>query len=65
MPGLRKEKDSLDSPSVNRAIDENIAATLDLSLQSQPPSSVIDVAIAGRSLREPNAGHTADHPPDP
>lgn len=65
MPGLRKEKDSLDSPSVNRAIDENIAATLDLSLQSQPPSSVIDVAIAGRSLQEPNAGHTADHPPDP
>jgi hypothetical protein len=67
MPGLRKEKDTLDSPSANRAIDENVTSNLDLSLQPQPPSSVTDsaVAIADRSLQEPNAGGTAGRPPDP
>src|SRR6266702_4334427 len=33
-PGLRKEKDALDSPSVNRAIHANTTATLDFLLRS-------------------------------
>ena len=67
MPGLHKEKDTLDSPSANCAVDENVTGTLGLSLQSQSPSSATDlaVAIAGRSLHEPNAGRTADLPRDP
>ena len=64
--GVSVEHDSrntLDLPLVNRAIDASTIAT------PQPPSlsSVTDsdVAIVGRSLREQNAEHTADHPPGP
>ncbi len=62
-PGLRKERDALDPPSVNGAIH----ATLDLPPQSRSLPSVTDsdVAIAGRSLREPNGERTGDHPPHP
>ncbi len=65
-PGLGKEEDALDPPSesVNRATHANTMATLDFLPQL---SSVTDpdVAIAGPSLREPDAGRTRDHPPDP
>ncbi len=66
-PGLSKEKDALDPPSVNRAIHANTMATLDLSPQSPslPLVNDSDVAIAGRSLREPNAERTGDHRPYP
>lgn len=65
-PGLHKEQDVLAPPSVNRSIHPNTMATLDLPLQSPALPSITDsdVAIAGRSLREPNAEHTADRPPD-
>ncbi len=65
-PGLRKEKDALDPPSVNHAIHANDMATLDLPPQSPslPPVTDSDVAIVGRSLREPNAERTGGRPPD-
>ncbi|KAH9009747.1 hypothetical protein EDB83DRAFT_2452408 [Lactarius deliciosus] len=60
-----KEKDSIESPSVDREKHANtITAKLDF-----PPhlSSVTDpgVATAGRSLRESNSECTGDHPPHP
>jgi len=66
-PGLRKEKDSLDPPSVNCAIHPNTMNTLDLPPQSSSLSSVTDsdVAITGRSLRESNAERTGDRRPHP
>ncbi|KAF8260514.1 hypothetical protein EI94DRAFT_1748217 [Lactarius quietus] len=62
----RRDQHVLDPPSVNRTIDPNTSATLDISPQSQPLSSVTDseMDVAGRSTREPNAGHTKDDPPD-
>ncbi len=66
-PGLRKEKDALDPPSVNRAIHANTMATLDLPPQSLSLSSVTDsdMAIACHSLRELNAERKGDHPSHP
>jgi len=63
-PGLRKEKDALGPPLVNRA---NNMATPDLPPQSPslPSATGSDVAIAGPSLRELNAERTGDHPPHP
>ncbi|KAI9451762.1 hypothetical protein BJY52DRAFT_1351305 [Lactarius psammicola] len=65
-PGLRKEKDFLDTPSVtaNRAIHTS-TATLDLPPQSRSLLSATDsdVPTAGPSLREPNAKLTGDHLP--
>ena len=67
MPDLPKKKEALDPLSVNRAIDTNNIATPDHSPQSPPAPSVtdLDIAITAVSLREPNAGHTGDHPPGP
>jgi hypothetical protein len=64
--GLYNPMDALDSRSSNRAIDANSAASIDLTSQSPPLSTVpdSDVAIAGRSLQESNAEHTED-PPNP
>ncbi|KAI9435009.1 hypothetical protein BJY52DRAFT_1333260 [Lactarius psammicola] len=61
-PGLCKETDALDLPLVNHAIH---ASTLEHPLQSPSLPSVADsdVAVAGRSLWEPNAELSGDDPP--
>lgn len=67
MPDLHSEMDALDPPLANREIHANTMATLDLSPQSPPLPSVTDleVAIAGRSLREPSVEHIEDNRLDP
>jgi len=66
-PGLLKEKDALDPPSLNRAIHSNTIATLDLPPQSPSlqPVTDSDVAIASPSQKEPNAERTGDHSSHP
>ncbi|KAF8257264.1 hypothetical protein EI94DRAFT_1818439 [Lactarius quietus] len=53
--GSHEDKDALDPPSVNHTIRANTMATLD------HPTPVTDMAIAGLSWRESDAGHTGDH----
>ncbi|KAH9020775.1 hypothetical protein EDB84DRAFT_1514283 [Lactarius hengduanensis] len=69
MPGLRKEKDIADPPSLNRVIPANTRATLNLPPQSLslPLVSDPDATTAGLSPRErePYAKHTGDHPRHP
>ncbi|KAI9445689.1 hypothetical protein BJY52DRAFT_1315439 [Lactarius psammicola] len=62
-PGFRKE----DPLSVNCEIHANTIATRDLPPQSAslPLVTNSDIAIAGLSLREPNAELTGDRPVDP
>ncbi|KAH9054591.1 hypothetical protein EDB83DRAFT_2316342 [Lactarius deliciosus] len=66
-PGLRKENDTIDSPSVNRVIPANTRATLDLPPQylSLPPVTDPDATTAGLPPREPDAEHTGDYPRHP
>ncbi|KAI9449218.1 hypothetical protein BJY52DRAFT_1420068 [Lactarius psammicola] len=56
-PSLRKEKDTLNPPSVNHAIHANTMDSLYLPPQSPslPSATDSDVAIVGCSLQEPNA----------
>ncbi len=63
-PGLRKEKDALDPPSVNRVTNANTIAALDLPSRSRSLPSVTDsdVAIVGLSLRTPNTERIGDYP---
>ena len=66
MLALHEEMDAIDPPSVNRAIHSNTMAIPDPPPQSPSLPSVTDsdVAITGRSLREPNVERTEDRPPD-
>ncbi|KAF8256953.1 hypothetical protein EI94DRAFT_1709866 [Lactarius quietus] len=63
--GSREDKDTLDSPSVSRAIQANTMAILGLPPQPPPPSlpPATHVAIAGPSRRDSDVGKTEDHPP--
>ncbi|KAH8993867.1 hypothetical protein EDB86DRAFT_2830039 [Lactarius hatsudake] len=66
-PGLRKDKDVVDPPWVNRAIHANTMSTL--YPPPQPPSLLSvtdsDVVITGRSPRGPIPERTGDHLPHP
>ncbi|KAH9027119.1 hypothetical protein EDB84DRAFT_1439936 [Lactarius hengduanensis] len=66
-PGLRKDKDAVDPPSVNRAIHGNTMSTPypPPESPSQPSVTDSDVVITGRSPRGPLAipERTGDHPP--
>ncbi|KAH9012079.1 hypothetical protein EDB84DRAFT_1537406 [Lactarius hengduanensis] len=66
-PGLRKDKDALDLPSVNRAIHGNTMSSLYPPPQSPSLPSVADsdVVITGCSPRGPIPERTGDHPPHP
>jgi hypothetical protein len=67
--GSRKEKDALNPPSVHHAIDANDIPipTPDLPPPSPslPPATDLDVSATLRSLKEPDAELTGDHPPGP
>ncbi|KAI9445695.1 hypothetical protein BJY52DRAFT_1315474 [Lactarius psammicola] len=66
-PEFHKKEDALDPHSVNWEIQANTIATRDLPPQSAslPLVTNSDIAIAGPSLREPNAERTGDSPVDP
>ncbi|KAH9027125.1 hypothetical protein EDB84DRAFT_1609050, partial [Lactarius hengduanensis] len=68
-PGLRKDKDAVDPPSVNRAIHGNTMSTPypPPESPSQPSVTDSDLVITGRSPRGPLAiaERTGDHPPHP
>ncbi|KAH9012923.1 hypothetical protein EDB84DRAFT_1534405, partial [Lactarius hengduanensis] len=68
-PGLRKDKDAVDAPSVNRAIHGNTMSTPYPPPQSpsQPSVTDPDLVITGRSPRGPLTipDQTGDHPPHP
>ncbi|KAH9067575.1 hypothetical protein EDB87DRAFT_8438 [Lactarius vividus] len=66
-PGLCKEQDTLDHPSVDRINHANAMTTLDLPPQSRSLPSVTDsdVAIAIPSLQESNAECTGHNSPRP
>ncbi|KAH9057280.1 hypothetical protein EDB87DRAFT_1632664 [Lactarius vividus] len=65
-PGLRKDTDALDTPSMNREIRANTVPALDLPPQPSSLSSVTDsdIAIASPSMG-PNAERTGRRPPHP
>ena len=58
--GSRKDEDALDSPPIICATHAGNVAILDLPSQLQPLSLATDVAIAGPSHQEPDAGHAGD-----
>jgi len=67
-PAFRTGNDAIDSLSEYHVIDVNAMPTLVIPPQSPslPSATDPDVAIVGRSLREPNAEHdTGDNSPDP
>ncbi|KAI9450678.1 hypothetical protein BJY52DRAFT_163143 [Lactarius psammicola] len=66
-PEFHKKEDALDPHSVNWEIHANTITTRGLPPQtpSMPLVTNSDVAIAGPSLREPNAERTGDSPVDP
>ncbi|KAF8257256.1 hypothetical protein EI94DRAFT_1759542 [Lactarius quietus] len=61
--GSLEDKDILHPPSVNRTIQSNTVAILDLPPHPPQLRSDTDIAIANPSLRESDAGHEGDHPP--
>ncbi|KAH9018859.1 hypothetical protein EDB84DRAFT_1442286 [Lactarius hengduanensis] len=66
-PGLCKDKDALDTPSMDLEIPAHTVPAQHLPLQppSLPSVTVSDIAIAGPSMWESNAEHTGHRPSHP